>query len=250
MSNRKVIVHPNDDLLAKATANRLLLKLIDIQSVKRPIHLIITGGTIGIKVLVEVKNSALLEAVDWSGVNFWWTDERFLPAGDGERNEVQAQEALLGTLAGLPKENIHRVAASDAETDVEKAAELYTQELAKFAAEGDISPHFDIAIIGLGPDAHIASLFPDHEDLAKGKENVGAISIHNSPKPPALRVSLTLSALANTANVWFVAGGAGKAAAVSNSLSESATFETTPGGVLFGSEETMWLIDLSAADFS
>src|SRR5690625_3580213 len=112
--SRRVVVHPNQDILAAATAARVVTKLIDLQSEAVPVHWVLTGGTVGIGTLAEMAKLPAVAAVDWSGVHIWWGDERFVPAGDGERNEVQAREALLDFLVaecGLPEENIHPMLA-------------------------------------------------------------------------------------------------------------------------------------------
>ena len=98
MRPREVVVHPDAAVLAQAVAARLLTRLLDVQSVRRPVHVGVTGGTIGTDVLAAVAASPLRDAVDWSGVHVWWGDERFLPDGDAERNETLARRALIGPL--------------------------------------------------------------------------------------------------------------------------------------------------------
>src|SRR5690554_2128480 len=97
-ATRSVVVHPDPDALAHATAARLLTTILDRLSVQESVHVVLTGGTIGIKALAAVAESPLVSAVDWSAVHLWWGDERFLPDGDPERNETQAREALLDSL--------------------------------------------------------------------------------------------------------------------------------------------------------
>src|SRR5690625_870765 len=169
--SRRVVVHPNQDVLAAAAAARVLTTLIDLQSESAPVHWVLTGGTVGIGTLAQMKDSPVVSAVDWSNVHIWWGDERFVPAGDGDRNEVQARAALLDYLVaerGLPEDNIHPMAApgtSGVETAEESAA-AYCAELAKFAGEnGGAVPAFDLLLLGMGPDIHVASLFPDHAGL-------------------------------------------------------------------------------------
>ena len=91
---REVVVVPDADLLARSTASRLLLAVLDAQSLHSPVHVVLTGGTVGIKTLAAVADDPVRAAVDWSGVHLWWGDERFLPDGDPDRNETQAREAL------------------------------------------------------------------------------------------------------------------------------------------------------------
>lgn len=252
MNARDVVVHPDAGVLAQAVAARLLTRLLDVQSVRRPAHLGVTGGTIGTEILAAVAVSPLRDAVDWSGVHVWWGDERFLPAGDPERNETLTRDALLDALDdALPAGNIHPVAASDAPgiDSPEDAAAAYAGDLASFAdpATGGAPvavPAFDVLMLGMGPDGHVASLFPGHAALAvTGTSTVG---VHGSPKPPPERVSLTFEAIHAAREVWIVAAGAAKAPAVAAALG-GAPVEQTPAAGAVGVERTLWLLDAAAA---
>jgi 6-phosphogluconolactonase len=250
MSNRTVVVHPDEHALARTTAARLLVRLVDLQSTRRPVHVVLTGGTVGIAVLAEVAASALAEVVDWSGVHLWWGDERFLPAGDADRNETQARRALIDSLP-IPGENVHPIPGpgSPGIDTPEDAAEAYTAELARFAPltsddAGPAVPVLDVVLLGMGPDGHLASLFPGHPALDVVDRPV--VGVHDSPKPPPLRVSLTFPALAGADELWFVAAGAGKAEAVARALGGD-DVHRTPSAAAVGRHHTLWLLDLAAA---
>lgn len=242
---REVVVHPDAEVLAQATAARLLVALVDAQSHRAPLHVVLTGGTVGIRTLAAVAASPVRDAVDWTQVHLWWGDERFLPDGDADRNETQARDALLTALAdALPAENIHAVPALDTlVTTPEAAAEAYAAELARFAPEGSDVPAFDVLLLGMGPDGHVASLFPEHPALAA---QGATTAVHGSPKPPPLRVSLTFDAIRAARQVWVVAAGAEKAPAVASALA-SDPVETTPAAGALGAERTLWLVDAAAA---
>lgn len=243
-----VVVHPDAAALATATAARLLLRLLDAQSIRRPVHVALTGGGMGGRVLAEVAGSPLRDAVDWSGVHVWWGDERFLPAGDPERNETQARAALLDRLA-LPEANVHAVPARGAEvTSPDAAAAVYAAELARFAGEADDAgpevPVFDVVLLGVGPDGHVASLFPGHATLDVADRT--AVGVTDSPKPPPARVSLTLPAIEAAEEVWLVVAGADKAPAVARALAGADAHET-PAAAVRGRSRTLWLLDVDAA---
>ncbi len=242
----RVIVHPDGDAVAAATAARLITRLMDAQSVDAPVHVVLTGGTVGIKSLAQIAASPAAEAVDWSGVHFWWGDERFLPEGDPDRNETQAREAFLDHFAdAIPTENIHFVPRLDPAGGVdtpEVAAEMYAEELERFAADGSGVPEFDVLMLGMGPDGHVASLFPAHPGLDASGWTTG---VHNSPKPPPLRVSLTFDAIDKAKAVWLVVAGEDKADAVASAWS-GAPREVTPAGSVAGTDETLWLVDVAA----
>ncbi|GAA2729502.1 6-phosphogluconolactonase [Cellulomonas aerilata] len=248
---RSVVVHPDADLLAQATAARLLLRLLDLQSVRRPVHVVLTGGTVGIKTLAAVADSPLRAAVDWSGVHLWWGDERFLPEGHPDRNETQARQALLDPLGdALPQENVHPMACADGTTlTPDDSAVRYCDELATFADPGTppgavAVPAFDVLLLGVGPDGHVASLFPGHEGLEAG--GTGAVGVYRCPKPPPERVTLTYDAIHAAREVWLVAAGAEKAAAVGSALAGDPV-EKTPAAGAAGTERTLWLLDAAAA---
>lgn len=272
--SRRVVVHPNQDVLAAAAAARVLTTLLDLQSQKSPVHWVLTGGTVGIGTLAEIRKSPVVTAVDWTGVHIWWGDERFVPAGDGERNETQARDALLDFLiaeCGLPEDNIHPMPAPGTSgiDSAEQAAQAYCAELAKFAGDaatraagaaaargagaaatpaGNAAPPavpaFDLLLLGMGPDIHVASLFPGHAGLAA--TGAAAIAVHDSPKPPPTRVSLTFEAINQAQRVWIIAGGAEKADAVQAVLDDKPVAEAPAAGVA-GKLETLLLLDANSA---
>ncbi|QAY70911.1 6-phosphogluconolactonase [Xylanimonas protaetiae] len=247
MTGRLVVVHPDADVLAQAAAARLLTRLLDVQSVRRPVHVVLTGGTVGIRTLAAAAASPLVGAVDWSGVHLWWGDERYLPAGDPDRNETQARAALLDALTaswGLPEGNVHPMAGPDAADSPEASAQAYAAELAAHAEAGAAAPAFDVLLLGMGPDGHVASLFPGHEALAAGGTTVG---VHHSPKPPAERVSLTFEAVNAAREVWVVAAGAEKAEQAAAALAGHTVTEVPASGV-HGTDRTLWLLDTAASD--
>lgn len=243
-----VVVHPDADALAKATAARLLLRLLDAQSLHSPVHVVLTGGGMGGRVLAEVAASPLRDVVDWSGVHVWWGDERFLPAGDPERNETQARAALLDVLP-LPEGNVHAVPPHGPHTPTpEEAAAAYARELADHAADGDDAgpevPAFDLLLLGVGPDGHVASLFPGRG--AVHVVDTTTVAVHDSPKPPPERVSLTLPAIEAAEEVWLVVSGADKAPAVRSALA-GADPDDVPAAAVRGRRRTLWLLDVAAA---
>lgn len=250
--NREIVVHPDAAAVAEAAAARLLVRLLDLQSHRSPLHVVLTGGTLGIEVVRALAANPVREAVDWSGVHVWWGDERFVAAGSPDRNEVQAREAGLATLP-LPAENIHPMGSSDAYSDPDAAAAAYAAELATFAEPPDEAlgaglpatvPPFDVLLLGVGPDGHVASLFPGHATLTVTDRTV--VGETASPKPPPARVSLTFPALRAAREVWVVAAGEGKAGAVASALS-GAPVDQTPAAGALGRDRTLWLVDVTAA---
>lgn len=249
---RVVVVHPDAATVARATAARLLLHLMDAQSTHHPLHVGLTGGTVGIATLREVAASPLRDAVDWTGVHLWWGDERFLPTGHPDRNETQARDALLDALP-VPGENVHPMPAPGAPgvTTPEDSAAAYAAELARFVGDADgrddagpAVPSFDVLLLGMGPDGHVASLFPEHDALSVVDRTV--VGVHGSPKPPPERVSLTWPAIEAAQEVWLVVAGADKAEAAARALAGDDVARTPAVGAL-GRRRTLWLLDVQAA---
>lgn len=162
-----------------------------------------------------VPNSAL----DPTRLELWWGDERFLPTDDPDRNAGPT----LGILAGSSPDG--KPHPSDARRrrvlDNAASAATYAKEL------GDTA--FDICLLGMGPDGHVASIFPDHPSFEHSTQTV--IGVNDAPKPPAQRISLTVEALNRSREVWYLVSGADKAPAVARALEGDPTI---PGGVVRG----------------
>jgi 6-phosphogluconolactonase len=241
----EVVVHEDKQLLSDATAARLVTALVDAQAARGVAHLVLTGGSMGSLVLTSVTASPACRAVDWSRVHLWWGDERCLPDGDDERNEKQCLDALLAGVT-IPAEHIHAVAPTDSAAghSAEAAAADYAARLASAAADGEPTPVFDVLLLGVGPDGHIASLFPGHPGLSA--TGVATVAVHDSPKPPPDRVSLTFETLNRAREVWFLVAGDDKADAVARGTVGD-DVQRTPAAGVHGRERTLWLLDRGAA---
>jgi 6-phosphogluconolactonase len=242
-ADRRVLVHPDKASLAASIAARLLTKLVDIIDERGEATVVLTGGTMGFATLQAVNNSEARDSVDWSRVNFWWGDERWLPAGDPERNETQSREALLDHIE-LDPARVHPFAASDAGLELDDAANAYADELRANAAEGTALPRFDITFLGVGPDGHIASLFPERGGIKEEAKTV--IAVRNSPKPPPERLSFTLPVINSSERIWLVLAGADKASALGLTLADASVFEVPAAGAR-GRRRTLFFVDQDAA---
>ena len=233
MSKTLVVVVPDADVLAATVASRLVAKIVDAQAERGSASVVLTGGRIAAKVLRTVKDLPAARAIDWSHVDLWWGDERFLPAGDPDRNETQARAALLDALP-LDPANVHPMPASDGpDGDNAEAA------AARYAAE--IRLPFDVLMLGVGEDGHVASLFPEHPVL---NETGTTAAVHNSPKPPPTRITLTMPAIQNADEVWLVAAGPDKTDSVGAALNGD---KAKPAAHATGTSRTYWLLDRAAA---
>ncbi|MFI9012014.1 6-phosphogluconolactonase [Actinosynnema sp. NPDC053489] len=243
MSRPEVVVHRDGDLLAAAAAARLVTSLVDAQTARGSASLVLTGGRTGIAVLEHLRATPARDAVDWSRVDLYWGDERFLPAGHPERNETQARGALLDHVP-VPAERVHVVEPSDGRfgDDPEAAAAAYADVLA--AAGGGSVPSFDVCLLGVGEEGHVASVFP--ESPAVRERELAVVAVRDCPKPPPTRVSLTLPAIRAAREVWLMTTGAAKASAVATGLTD-ADEEQLPAAGARGRQRTLWLLDSAAA---
>ncbi|MDO5752211.1 6-phosphogluconolactonase [Arthrobacter sp.] len=253
-SNVRITRHPSFEVLAATTAARLITRLLDVQSERGEATVVLTGGSVGIATLREVAKSPAHLAVDWGKVNFWFGDDRFVPSDSADRNCLQAAQALLDHVPVDPA-RVHTMAASDTVDGLEEAVAQYAAELAAAAqtewenddaspAQAPAFPRFDVLLLGLGPDAHIASLFPEMAGIRT--KGVPVVGVRNSPKPPPLRVSLTLEVINSAQEIWLVAAGADKAAAVGLGLAGANAVQVPASGAR-GINKTMWLLDQAAA---
>ena len=286
---RTVVVHPTRDTLHEAVAARLLLALSDRLAVAPRADVALTGGRDGNAILAALPAHPLNAIVDWSRVHLWWGDERFVAADDPDRNARQARAAWFGALVSsglIPEAHVHEMpadtrpaddvaAATDAENDavLARAAAEYQAEI-----ERELGPDgaFDVAMFGIGPDGHFASLFPDHPEVLLDDPDVKAVGVNHSPKLPPLRVSLTVPFIRSCRAVWMIASTPGKADAVAAALAGSrsgvengvagnagnenglagngnASARTTgddphvPSSFAAGAEQSLWLLDRDAA---
>ncbi len=148
---RRVIVYPDKQTLADSLAARFLTKVRKVIAARGEATIVLTGGTMGYASLAAINASPERDTVDWSAVNFWWGDERWLPDADPERNETQAREALLAHIPVDP-ERVHAFPASDGGLELDEAADAYAAELKAAAPDGADYPAFDITFLGVGPD--------------------------------------------------------------------------------------------------
>jgi 6-phosphogluconolactonase len=245
VTHRTLIVEPDKADVISRVARDIRRHLVEVLDQQESAHVALTGGSVGIGVLeyLGATDDAVLteERVDWSRVHLWWGDERWVPAGHEDRNEAQAENVFVRAL-GFRREHIHRMPASDAGLSLDEAATAYAAELDRFLPGG--TQCLDLVFLGIGPDAHVASLFPGRE--AEAESSLTVIAVRDSPKPPPERLSLTLRALNSAAHVWLMTAGSDKAEAISLTLGLS-NVATAPASAVCGLSETRVYCDRSAS---
>jgi len=246
MSSAQVVVHRDAALLARAAAARVVTAIVDAQAARGAASLVLTGGGIGGATLREIAQCPARDAIDWHRLEIWWGDERFLPAGDPDRNETQARDALLDHVPVDPA-RMHPMPPSDGPDgeDLAAAAEGYAAALAAAAHPEDHAPvpSFDVLMLGVGPDGHVASLFPESPALYDDRP---VVPVRGAPKPPPTRLSLSLATINSAREVWLIASGEEKATAARLALSGAGPTQIPAAGV-HGRVATRWLLDRAAA---
>jgi 6-phosphogluconolactonase len=221
---------PDSDVLAEAISDRLSARVAELQSHGRKPRIVLTGGTIAAAAYERVE----ADAADWAEVEFWFGDERFVPAGHADRNDQQARDAFLDRVGAT---RTHTIAGNDCSLSAAQAADEYAATLP--------DEPFDLVLLGMGPDGHVASLFPHHPLLQETGR--ACAELFDSPKPPPVRISMTFPTLNRAHAVWFLVSGEEKADAVARALADDGTVDEIPARGVQGREETLWLLDQDAA---
>ena len=214
------------DAVATGAAEAVVARVSELLAEQSEVNLVVTGGTVGILTLAKLREISM----DWSCVQIWWGDERFVEKQSGDRNELQAKKALLDHIE-IPAANLHPFPASDEGLSLDEAADAFRKVIA--------GVKFDILLLGIGPDGHIASLFP-----GKNADGEHVVAEHDSPKPPPQRLSLSYEAINSAREVWFTVAGADKQSAVATAFGDAP--EELPVGRVRGRERTVWFVDSTA----
>lgn len=241
MTTETLVFETKDDLVGTAAA-RFVDLVTRAQAERGVASVVLTGGSNGIAILEKLAVDS--GDIDWSAVEIYWGDDRFVPADDPERNHGQAREALLDKVPVDPA-RIHPMAPSDGPRgeDIDAATADYADVLAAASTDG-VSPRFDLHLLGMGGEGHINSLFPHTPATAETTKSVVAVT--DSPKPPPRRITLTLPVVNRSAAVWFLVAGADKAEAVA-AAHGGADAADWPCAGAHGTAETIWFLDQGAA---
>ena len=185
----------------------------------------------------------LRDTVNWSSWHVFWADERWVPWHSPESNHGLAQRQFFNRVR-IPEEQVH--ATDDSRSPIE-TAQAYEYTLATvFQPEAGQMPRFDLVLLGIGEDGHTASLFPSHPAIDESRRWV--VPVFGSPKPPPIRISMTLAVINNARQVIFVAAGPGKAKIVSKVLNYRRQQPDLPARRVNPSNgELQWFIDRAAA---
>jgi 6-phosphogluconolactonase len=233
---RQVIVVADPPALAKAAADRVLAR---IAANPGRIAICLTGGSSPKKLYELLGTEAYRSLIPWDRTHWFIGDERFVPASDPLHNMAMARGIFLDRLA--PASHIHPIPTDNSP---DESAERYQRELRSFYGADRLDPGrslFDVVLMGVGPDGHTASIFPDYPALAETERwVVGVPQAHVEPFVP--RVTLTLPALASCREMLFEVAGSDKRAILTRVLDG----ENLPAARARSIAETVWLVDAAA----
>lgn len=237
MSLVRVFRYETSEDVATYAAQRLADSLVGLQTDGRIAQLCLTGGRIATRMYNRFAEFAPPAGVDPNQVELWWGDERFVATDDAERNAGPALAALARTLS-VSRVRTHPMPSAGGHADIDASAAHYGNEV------GDTV--FDICLLGMGSDGHVASVFPDHPsfEAATAPGAPVAIGVTGAPKPPPERISLTLPTLSRSREVWFLVSGDDKAEVFRRVMEGDMTL---PAAHVRAAERVLWFVDDAAA---
>ena len=190
-------------------------------------HLALTGGTLGSDLTRALVAHWNTHPDMYQGLHIWWSDERFVDRASTEQNSSPALDSVTNKNVA-----IHMLRSSDEVENIDLAVEDYLAQLGE--------NFMDLTILGLGPDGHIASLFPGAAHIDRLEK---IIAITDSPKPPAVRATFTLSMINTSTLVWIIAAGASKADAVTKIIEGDLSI---PASYVRAADHTRLIVDTDA----
>ncbi|KAF8042822.1 hypothetical protein BT93_A1219 [Corymbia citriodora subsp. variegata] len=207
---------------------------------------VLSGGSL-IKSLRKLVEAPYIDSVDWSRWHVLWVDERVVPKDHDDSNYKLAYDGFLSQVPMLPG-NVYAIndalSAEGAADDYETCIKHLVKNNTVASSESGF-PKFDLMLLGMGPDGHVASLFPGHPLVRENKKWVTFIK--DSPKPPPERITFTFPVINASAHIALVVAGAGKAGVVHAALGNSESPDPLPVEMVSPEGELTWFLDKGAA---
>lgn len=213
MKSAELISFGSDLELAQGVANAWLDEVAATRRSGQPHRVALSGGRITLKFFTAVIESAKARGVPLVGVDYFWADERCVPRDHPDSNFAATDKFFFQPL-GIAEDKIHRIRGEEAPEFAAQEAEAEICRIAPLNADGQ--PVLDLIFLGMGEDGHVASLFPGEPEAAMSDKSVYRV-VRSSPKPPPVRVTIGYAAIAAARNVWVLASGDGKEAALRES---------------------------------
>jgi 6-phosphogluconolactonase len=207
-------------------------------------HVALSGGSILDIIAPVLSSNPLRDRIDWSTWYVYWADERWVPLSSPDSNYGAAKSLLFKNLP-IPRERIYSLDNSRSPDETARAYEFALKKI--FQTESNQIPRFDLILLGVGEDGHTASLFPGHPALTETRHWV--VPILNAPKPPPVRITMTLPLINHAHNVVFAAAGPAKSNIISKVLNSKKKQPKLPVQMVKPSNgRLLWFIDRAAAE--
>ncbi|KAK9199587.1 hypothetical protein WN944_014779 [Citrus x changshan-huyou] len=244
--NKNVQVFDSEEDLAVSLAKYTADLSAKFGKEKGSFTVVLSGGSL-IDSLRKLVEPPYVDSIEWAKWHVFWVDERVVPKDHDDSNYKLAYDGFLSKVP-ITTGNVYAIndalSAEGAAEDYETCLKHLTKSniLATSAATG--FPKFDLMLLGMGPDGHIASLFPGHPLL---KENEKWVTfIKDSPKPPPERITFTFPVINSSAYIAMVVCGAGKSSAVQTALGNNQNSDLLPVQMALAEEEFTWFLDKDA----
>ncbi|KAL6660994.1 hypothetical protein ACP70R_000378 [Stipagrostis hirtigluma subsp. patula] len=219
-SRKKLLIFDSEEDLAASLAGYTAELSAKFAAERGAFSVVLSGGSL-VKALRKLAEPPYREAVDWSKWHVFWVDERVVPKDHADSNYRLAFDEFLSKVP-IPADQVYAINDS---LSAEEAADDYESRLKQLVKNGAIEmssvtgfPKFDLMLLGMGPDGHVASLFPGHPVVHENQKWVTYVK--DSPKPPPERITFTFPVINSSAYIALVVTGAGKGGAVHKALSE------------------------------
>jgi 6-phosphogluconolactonase len=243
--SQKICILADTEAISRAAAETIIKDISDCLQARDTYSIALSGGSTPRRLYALLANDAKLrEQIPWDRVHFFWGDERHVPPSHPHSNYRMADTALLSKVP-IPSTNIHRIKAED--SDADKAAADYEHEIRRFLKiDAGQMPRFNCVLLGMGPDGHIASLFPGTSAL----EETNRLAVANwVEKFQSYRITLTVSVINNADRIIFLVSGEEKADTLKAVLEGDAKTAQFPVNIIQPTHgDVTWFLDQSAAD--
>lgn len=242
-SQPEVNVYSNRDKLSSALAAYVARQAAVAVARRGRFCVALSGGSLMDIIGPPLVTMPWSAAIDWTAWHIFWADERWVPKDSPDSNYHHADRRFL-THVGIPVEQIH---AADDSFDPAETAGAYEDVMRNvLEAESGRWPRFDLILLGIGADGHTASLFPNHPALRETQSWV--VPVMDAPKPPPIRITMTLPVINNARSVLFVAAGDKKAKILSRVFNPNGKKPVLPSQLVNPSDgELGWFLDRAAA---
>ncbi|MFZ5592930.1 MAG: 6-phosphogluconolactonase [Pseudomonadota bacterium] len=241
MSKYPLHIHDTAEALHHACAQRFAELATQAIAARGQFHVALSGGTTPRSLYQRLATPQFASRIDWRRVHVWFGDERTVPPDHPDSNYRMARESLLDHVP-IPPAQVHRI-----EAEKEGGADDYEALLNEYIAASETAvPQFDLVLLGLGPDGHIASLFPDTAILRERDRLVAAVWV---AKLNTWRISLTLPVIDNARHVLLLVAGTGKAEIVREIFTDAPRAVPYPVQMLAPAGALEWHLDAAAAQY-